>query len=167
MIVTDKSNASTKLNYLRAILFTRETRGAIRSGSLNLRPYILIACFVTALDIAESKGLIFHPLRQLFIVYKGEIEVVYSTNEKPLPGKVDEIRESYLRLSQFFEIVPKISRDSDRVFLEEYIESVLTTTETLGQHISVGDKEKDRLHGLDFETPKKEMKSILGQTETR
>lgn len=162
LLVPDSSNRSTKWKYLRTMLVTREIRTAIRSAGLNMRPYILRAYFATALDIAESKGLISHPWRQFFMGHRGDIEAVYSTNKRPLPGKVEEMRMAYTRASQFFETVPKARGDSERVFKEAYIESVLTTLEALGQHVEVNDKERDRLLGLDFETLKEEMKSILG-----
>ena len=63
-----------KNKFLRTPLVTRDIREAIVLAGLNLRPYVLRAYFATALDIAESKGLISHPWRQFIMGHKGDIE---------------------------------------------------------------------------------------------
>ncbi|MDG6907647.1 MAG: site-specific integrase, partial [Nitrososphaerota archaeon] len=65
-------------------------------AGLKMRPYVLRAYFSTALDIAESKGLISHPWRQFIMGHKGDIEARYSTNKGRLPPTmIEEMRKSY------------------------------------------------------------------------
>ena len=59
--------------FLRTTLITRDIRDAIQVAGLKMRPYVLRAYFSTALDIAESKGLISHPWRQFIMGHKGDI----------------------------------------------------------------------------------------------
>lgn len=157
LLVPNASNYKTKWKNLRTMLVTREIRDAIRSASLTMRPYILRAYFATALDIAESKGLISHPWRQFLMGHKGDIEAVYSTNKRPLPEKVDELRAAYLKASEYFETVPKPRDDSRRDFKEGFLESI-----TFSYHLEIGGDEKERLLGLDFETMKEELSKIIG-----
>ncbi len=81
--------------FLRTTLVTRDVRDAIYGAGLKMRPYVLRAYFSTALDIAESKGLISHPWRQFIMGHKGDIEARYSTNKRLPPDMIEEIRESY------------------------------------------------------------------------
>ena len=163
LLIPNPTNRSTKWKNLRTMLVTREIREAIRSSDLTMRPYILRAYFATALDIAESKGLISHPWRQFMMGHKGDMEAVYSTNKRPLPEKVDEMRAAYLRASQFFETVPKTKDDARKELKEGFIESVLMTLNQLGRNIEIEGDERERLLEMDFETLKDEMKKILGQ----
>ncbi|MFG1389934.1 tyrosine-type recombinase/integrase [Acidiplasma aeolicum] len=54
------SRCIRKNDFLRTTLVTRDIRQAIELAGLKMRPYVLRAYFSTALDIAESKGLISH-----------------------------------------------------------------------------------------------------------
>ena len=163
LLIPNPTNRSTKWKNLRTMLVTREIREAIRSSDLTMRPYILRAYFATALDIAESKGLISHPWRQFMMGHKGDMEAVYSTNKRPLPEKVDEMRAAYMRASQFFETVPKTQDNARKELKEGFIESVLMTLNQLGRNIEIESEDRERLLELDFETLKEEMKKILGQ----
>lgn len=163
LIIPNRSNASTKWKNLRTMLVTREIREAIRASALTMRPYILRAYFATALDIAKSKGLISHPWRQFMMGHKGDMEAVYSTNKRPLPEKVDEMRAAYLKASQFFETVPKTKDNARRELKEGFIESVVMTLNQLGRDIVIDGEERERLLELDFETMKDEMKKVLSQ----
>ena len=167
LLIPNPTNRSTKWKNLRTMLVTREIREAIRSSDLTMRPYILRAYFATALDIAESKGLISHPWRQFMMGHKGDMEAVYSTNKRPLPEKVDEMRAAYLRASQFFETIPKTRDDARKELKEGFIESVLMTLNQLGRNIEIEGDERERLLELDFETLKDEMKKILGQNQIK
>lgn len=163
LLIPNPTNRSTKWKNLRTMLVTREIRKAIRSSDLTMRPYILRAYFATALDIAESKGLISHPWRQFMMGHKGDMEAVYSTNKRPLPEKVDEMRAAYMRASQFFETVPKTQDNARKELKEGFIESVLMTLNQLGRNIEIESEDRERLLELDFETLKEEMKKILDQ----
>ena len=158
LLVPNALNYKTKWKNLRTMLVTREIRDAIRSAGLTMRPYILRAYFATALDIAESKGMISHPWRQFLMGHKGDIEAVYSTNKRPLPEKVDEMRAAYLKSSEYFETIPRPKDDSRRDFKEGFLESV-----SFSYHIDMENNEKERLLALDFETMKEELQKILGQ----
>ena len=158
LLVPNASNYKTKWKNLRTMLVTREIRDAIRSAGLTMRPYILRAYFATALDIAESKGVISHPWRQFLMGHKGDIEAVYSTNKRLLPEKVDEMRAAYLKASEYFETIPKSMDGSRRDFKEGFLESI-----TFSYHLEIEDVEKERLLGLDFETMKEELLKIIGR----
>ena len=91
--------------FLRTALVTRDIKKALKSSELEMRPYVMRSYFATALDIAESKGLISHPWRMFFMGHTGDIESRYSTNKGRLPpDMVEEMRSAYLRCSPFFEI---------------------------------------------------------------
>ncbi|WP_291492265.1 hypothetical protein [Desulfurella sp.] len=90
---------------LRTQLITRDIREAIRNADLNMRPYVLRGYFATALDIAESKGLISHPWRMFIMGHKGDIEARYSTNKRLPPDMIEEMRESYKKCTKFIETV--------------------------------------------------------------
>jgi hypothetical protein len=94
LLVLDEKGVKSH-NMLRTQLITREIREAIRSAGLNMRPYVLRGYFATALDIAESKGLISHPWRMFIMGHKGDIEARYSTNKRLPPDMIEEMRESY------------------------------------------------------------------------
>ena len=89
--------------------------------------------------------------------HKGDIETVYSTNKRPLPEKVDEMRAAYLKASDYFETIPKPRDDARRDFKEGFLESV-----TFSYHLEIEDDEKERLLGLDFEAMKEEISKIIG-----
>jgi hypothetical protein len=90
--------------FLRTQLVTRDIKRALDASGLKMRPYVLRSYFATALDIAESKGLISHPWRMFFMGHKGDIESRYSTNKGRLPPEmIEEMRTDYLRCSTFFE----------------------------------------------------------------
>jgi len=50
--------------------------------------------FASAMDIAESKGLIFHSWRAFFMGHKGDIEARYSTNKRLPPDVIEQMREA-------------------------------------------------------------------------
>ena len=100
--------------FLRTALVTRDIKKALNASELEMRPYIMRSYFATALDIAESKGLISHPWRMFFMGHKGDIESRYSTNKGRLPpDMVEEMRSAYLRCSPFFEIEGKERSESE------------------------------------------------------
>jgi hypothetical protein len=100
--------------FLRTALVTRDIKKALNASGLEMRPYIMRSYFATALDIAESKGLISHPWRMFFMGHKGDIESRYSTNKGRLPpDMVEEMRSAYLRCSPFFEIEGKERSESE------------------------------------------------------
>lgn len=100
---------------------------------------------------------------QFMMGHRGDMEAVYSTNNRPLPKKVEDMRAAYLRASQFFETVPKTKDDARKELKESFIESVLMTLNQLGGNLEIEGDERERLLELDFETLKDEMKKILSQ----
>lgn len=92
-----------KNRFLRTTLVTRDIRNAIENSGMKMRPYVLRSYFSTALDIAESKGLISHPWRQFIMGHKGDIEARYSTNKRLLPDMIEEMRESYKKCLKYLE----------------------------------------------------------------
>jgi len=108
--------------FLRTTLITRDIREAIQGASLKMRPYVLRAYFSTALDIAESKGLISHPWRQFIMGHKGDIEARYSTNKRLPPDVIEQMRESYRKCLKFLETrVSEVSEDNAKLFLQQQL----------------------------------------------
>lgn len=106
--------------HLRTALVTRDIREAIVSSGLKMRPYVLRAYFATAMDIAESKGLISHPWRQFMMGHKGDIEARYSTNKGRLPpDMIESMRESYRKCTKYLETRSSdASEDDARTYLQ-------------------------------------------------
>ncbi len=110
----------SKYGFMRTLLITREIRYAMRTAGISSRPYILRAYFSTALDIAESKGLISHPWRQFIMGHKGDIESRYSTNKRLLPEMIEEMRESYNKSSKYFE-TKHVEMDDAKTYLKKQL----------------------------------------------
>ncbi|SJK85527.1 site-specific integrase [Cuniculiplasma divulgatum] len=112
--------------FLRTTLVTRDIREAIEQAGLMMRPYVLRAYFSTALDIAESKGLISHPWRQFIMGHKGDIEARYSTNKRLPPDIIDEMRESYNKCTKFLETrISDVSEENARLYLQQQLLSAV------------------------------------------
>ena len=112
--------------FLRTTLVTRDIREAIEQAGLKMRPYVLRAYFSTALDIAESKGLISHPWRQFIMGHKGDIEARYSTNKRLPPDMIEEMRESYRKCLKYMETrVSDVSEDNARLYLQQQLLSAV------------------------------------------
>jgi hypothetical protein len=102
--------------FLRTALVTRDIREAIRGSGFNCRPYVLRSYCDTALDIAESKGIISHPWRMFFMGHKGDIEARYSTNKTHLPpAMVEEMREAYRKASNLMQTISADSPSEDQM----------------------------------------------------
>ena len=164
LLIPDASNASTKRSFLRTLLISREVRIAIKSADLIMRPYVLRAYFATALDIAESKGMISHPWRQFMMGHKGDIEPTYSTNKRLLPDIVEGMRAAYLKSAVFFETDRAVIPEEDLTRkLREFALMVFETQ--FGKKLS--DEEKERLYGLEIEEFQEELRKMasIGKTE--
>ena len=112
--------------FLRTRLVTRDIREAIEAAGLKMRPYVLRAYFSTALDIAESKGLISHPWRQFIMGHKGDIEARYSTNKRLPPDMIEEMRESYRKCLKYLETrVSDVSEENARLYLQQQLLSAV------------------------------------------
>ena len=115
-----------KNTFLRTTLVTRDIREAIEAAGLKMRPYVLRAYFSTALDIAESKGLISHPWRQFIMGHRGDIEARYSTNKRLPPDMIEEMRESYRKCLKYMETrVSEVSEDNARLYLQQQLLSAV------------------------------------------
>ena len=111
-----------KNDFLRTLLVTRDIREAIQGAGLRMRPYVLRAYFSTALDIAESKGLISHPWRQFIMGHKGDIEARYSTNKRLPPDMIEEMRASYQKCLKYLETrVSEVSEDNAKLYLQQQL----------------------------------------------
>ena len=112
--------------FLRTTLVTRDVREAIELAGLKMRPYVLRAYFSTALDIAESKGLISHPWRQFIMGHKGDIEARYSTNKRLPPDMIEEMRQSYQKCLKYMETrVSEVSEDNAKLYLQQQLLSAV------------------------------------------
>ena len=108
--------------FLRTTLVTRDVRDAISGAGLKMRPYVLRAYFSTALDIAESKGLISHPWRQFIMGHKGDIEARYSTNKRLPPDMIEEMRESYKKCLKYLETrITEPSESDAKLYLQQQL----------------------------------------------
>ena len=163
LLIPDASNASTKRNFLRTLLISREVRIAIRSADLIMRPYVLRAYFATALDIAESKGMISHPWRQFMMGHKGDIESTYSTNKRLLPEIVEGMRAAYLKSAVFFETDRAVIPEEDLTRkLREFALMIFETQ--FGKKLS--EEEKERLYGLEIEEFQEELRKMANTNKT-
>ena len=116
------TRGSKKNKFLRTPLVTRDIREAIVLAGLNLRPYVLRAYFATALDIAESKGLISHPWRQFIMGHKGDIEARYSTNKRLPQEMIEEMRESYRKCTKYLETrITEPSENEAKSYLQQQL----------------------------------------------
>ena len=140
-------------SFLRTTLITRDIREAIQGAGLKMRPYVLRAYFSTALDIAESKGLISHPWRQFIMGHKGDIEETYTKRE----GMVDEGREQYAKCLKFIETEKKGISEEDKESIEQ---SLITTV--LKQVFDFSDKEIEEMINLTDEELQKRIKEKKG-----
>ena len=117
-----KKNYKKRNDFLRTTLTTRDIRDAIQGAGLKMRPYVLRAYFSTALDIAESKGLISHPWRQFIMGHKGDIEARYSTNKRLPPDMIEEMRASYQKCTKYLETrVDEVSEDNAKLYLQQQL----------------------------------------------
>ena len=122
----NKKAYARKNTFLRTTLITRDIRDSINGAGLKMRPYVLRAYFSTALDIAESKGLISHPWRQFIMGHKGDIEARYSTNKRLPPDMIEEMRESYRKCLKFLETrISDVSEDNAKLFLQQQLLSAV------------------------------------------
>ncbi len=80
---------------------TRDIREVIRVAGFDWRPYIFKAYFASALDSAQSKGIITGEWRAKFMGHKGNIESVYSVNKKLSQDKIDAMRATYQRCQKY------------------------------------------------------------------
>ena len=103
----EMSRKELKNKFATTVFVSRWLKKAILAAGFEWRPYIFRAYFATALDTAESKGLISHPWRQFFMGHKGDIEAKYSTNKKLLPDQIEEMRKSYQGVLKFLETAEK------------------------------------------------------------
>ncbi len=111
-----------KHSFLRTQLISRDIREAMISAGLKMRPYVLRSYFATALDIAESKGLISHPWRQFFMGHKGDIEARYSTNKRLAPDLIEQMREAYKKCTKFLETrMIEPSESNAKLYLQQQL----------------------------------------------
>jgi hypothetical protein len=148
--------------FLRTQLIGREIRNAIRGTDMDMRPYVLRAYFATALDIAESKGLISHPWRQYLMGHKGDIEAVYSTNKRLLPETIEEMRAAYVRASKYFETEEHGIKEEDvaKITSNTMRETAIMILET-AYGMKLSDKERDELMGLEINELQDRLKEIF------
>ncbi|MCL4341236.1 MAG: site-specific integrase [Candidatus Thermoplasmatota archaeon] len=154
----DPSNMQTSHGFLRTQLIGREIRKAIRSADMAMRPYVLRAYFATALDIAESKGLISHPWRQYLMGHKGDIEAVYSTNKRLLPDTIEEMRSAYVRASKFFETEERGMKEEDSIRIQR--DTAIMILET-AFNMQLSDDQKEELRSLDTSEFQKRLGEIF------
>jgi len=122
----NKKEYVRKNDFLRTTLITRDIRDALQGAGLKMRPYVLRAYFSTALDIAESKGLISNPWRQFIMGHKGDIEARYSTNKRLPPDMIEEMRERYRKCLKFLETrASEVSEDNAKLFLQQQLLSAV------------------------------------------
>ena len=111
---------------MRTTFVTRDITEAIEQVGLKMRLYVLRAYFSTALDIAESKGLISHPWRQFIMCHKGDIEAKCSTNKRLPPNIIDKMIESYNKSTKFLETrISDVSEENARLYLQQQLFSTV------------------------------------------
>ncbi len=118
----ERKRGKERNDYLRTVLVARGIKRAITDAGFSWRPYVLRAYFSTALDIAESKGIISHPWRQFIMGHKGDIEARYSTNKRLPPDMIEEMREAYRKCLKYLETrVSEVSEDNAKLYLQQQL----------------------------------------------
>ena len=158
LFAPDPGNIQTLHGFMRTALVGREIRKAVRDSGLSMRPYVLRAYFATALDIAESKGLISHPWRQYLMGHKGDIEATYSTNKRLLPETIEGMRLAYGKCSKFFETEERGIKEEDyqKILRDAAID---TLTGALG--VTLDEDQKEELRNLDSAEYQKRLGEIF------
>jgi len=164
----DPSNMQTYHGFLRTQLIGREIRKAMRASELKMRPYVLRAYFATALDIAESKGLISHPWRQYLMGHKGDIEAVYSTNKRLLPQTIEEMREAYTKALKYFETEDRGIKEEDvsKLTSNAMRETAIMILES-AYGIKLSDKEKEDIMAIDTDELQDKLREIFKDKQAK
>ena len=154
----DPSNMQTYHGFLRTQLIGREIRKAVRAAEMNMRPYVLRAYFATALDIAESKGLISHPWRQFIMGHKGDIEATYSTNKRLLPGTIEDMRNAYGKCLKFLETEEHGIKEED---YQKMLRTSAIEAFSGAFGITLSEDQKEELLSLDTEEYQKRLGELF------
>ena len=140
----------------RTLLITREIRTAFRKLGFQQRPYVLRRYFLSALSIAESKGLITHEDRLFIAGHVGDIQSVYTRQKGNLNlDIVNQMRDSYLKSAKFFE-TSIVNPAEESESLEKKVKIMFLTMSGFSQ------EEAEVLADLSDEDLQKKMKEKLG-----
>jgi len=102
LIIEDPRGSHLKnTDFISTPYLLRDVRKAIRKSGFSFRPYVMRVYFASAMDIAESKGLISHSWRAFFMGHKGDIEARYSTNKRLPPDIIEQMREAYKKCQKY------------------------------------------------------------------
>jgi hypothetical protein len=115
--------------FLRSNQISGIIKQAIRAAGYDWRPYVFKAAFAESMESAERKRTIIQDDRTWWMGHKGNIEMVYTRNNKRLnPGKLAELREGYKTASDLYltpqraTFVPleQAGNELKRLYLAEY-----------------------------------------------
>ena len=152
-----KSRKEITNKFLTSGLIGIEIRKTIRKAGFKWRPYVLRAYFSTALDIAEAKGDISHPWRQLIMGHKGDIEATYSTGKQLTEERIEDIRKAYSNSQKYFETYKEYRQEEDTErTLREYAIMIFETT----FNIAIKDTTREELYRLTAEEFQEELKRL-------
>ena len=102
LILSDPRGSHSKATeFISTMFLLRDVKKAIKKSGFSFRPYVMRVYFASAMDIAESKGLISHSWRAFFMGHKGDIEARYSTNKRLPPDVIEQMREAYKRCQKY------------------------------------------------------------------
>ncbi|PMP82654.1 MAG: site-specific integrase, partial [Caldisericum exile] len=96
-----RGSHSKATEFISTMFLLRDVKKAIKKSGFSFRPYVMRVYFASAMDIAESKGLISHSWRAFFMGHKGDIEARYSTNKRLPPDVIEQMREAYKRCQKY------------------------------------------------------------------
>ncbi len=89
--------------FLRSNQISGIIKKAILAAGYNWRPYVFKSFFAENMTSAERKRTIIEEDRVWWMGHKGNIETVYTKNNKRLnPGKLTELREAYKQASDLY-----------------------------------------------------------------
>ncbi|MHB8396064.1 MAG: site-specific integrase [Thermoplasmataceae archaeon] len=146
--------------FIPTFYIERQIRKTFRDAGIAMRPYILRAYFATGMDIAEQKGAIKHPWRQFFMGHIGDMEGRYSTNKKPLPETIEEMRSAYEKSFTFFDIETEERgiKEEDSIRIQR--NTAIFIMETAFK-MKLTDEQKEELSSLDIADLQKRLGEIF------
>jgi len=90
-------------------------RKALRKAGLNIRPIYLRKYFATQLMIAETKGLCIRDFRVFWLGHTGDIEAVYTVNNRLNEDTIEQMRECYRKSQKYLQTIETgLSEDDTR-----------------------------------------------------
>lgn len=152
------SGKEHKHKHVETVLLLRRIKITIIKAGFNWRPYIFKNYYGANMDMAESKGIIGHSLRQFLMGHKGTITDSYSRRGLTAE-QIEEYRSIYSRCEPFLNTVDRGIQENDLTRkLREYTIMMFETN----LKIKLDEKKKEELYQLDEDGFKDELRKLSG-----